>query len=251
MEPGGERKRMVRIGLSYHAGKAAYDAYADALERRAKALNMPIEMVWLAGRDRDLDAAELERVNAVCLTGGADVDPARYGRADAAHLCSIDARRDDIEWAILEELDRRPRPLLAICRGAQLLNVFHGGTLVPDLGELNHDHRPVAGFSEHPIRIAPESLLSKVARLTVGTANSSHHQAVDRIAPGFRISAHATDGVVEAFERGQDSEPFLLAVQWHPERMAPGERLADAVLDAFLQSVGAGANRHPDASIRT
>jgi putative glutamine amidotransferase len=240
---------MIRIGLSYHNGKPAYDAYAEALQRRADALGVSLEPVWLAGRDRDLDLEELARVEAICLTGGADVDPARYGRPDAAPLCAIDSRRDEIEWAILQGLERRPRPLLAICRGAQILNVFHGGTLIPDLGELNAVHRPQPE-TNHPVEILPGTLLEGLAGEGSGTVNSSHHQAIEHLAPVFRLGALADDGTVEAYERReQANRPFLLAVQWHPERMAAGERLADTVLDAFLASLG--ANHHQDASVHT
>lgn len=230
---------MARIGLSYHAGDSEYDAYASALERRAKALNVSAELVWLAGHDKDLDPRVLETVNAVCMTGGEDVDPAKYGRTEDREQCTLDARRDEIEWAILEGLQRRPRPLLAICRGAQLLNVFHGGTLIADLAALNSAHRAGAD-TRHDIRIEGNTLLAEVAGSRIGRVNTSHHQAVARIAPGFRASACAPDGVIEAFERDKpNGGPFLLAVQWHPELMAAGELLADRVLDAFVHSAEA------------
>lgn len=243
---------MMQIGLSYHNGTPSYDAYAAALERRARELGIQMRVVWLAGRNRELDTDELARTDAICLTGGADVDPARYGRPDAAALCTIDSRRDEIEWAILEDLAGRPRPVLAICRGAQLLNVFHGGSLIPDLGELNETHRP-ASETNHAVEILPFTLLERLAGgAGPGTINSSHHQAVEKLASVFRLSALADDGTVEAYEwREQANRPFLLAVQWHPERMAAGERLADAVLDAFLGSVSSGASHRSDASIHT
>jgi putative glutamine amidotransferase len=225
---------LLRIGLSYHNGNPDYDEYAKALERRATALNAPVEITWLAGRERDLDSETLSQVDAVCLTGGADVDPSRYGRGDAADVCVVDSRRDAIEWAILEDLQRRPRPTVGICRGAQILNVFHGGTLVPDLAALNAVHR-AEPRADHDVRIEPNTLLAEVSGVTAGTINSSHHQSVERVAPGFRVSACAPDGVIEAFELSKpDGEPFLLAVQWHPERMQPGETLADNVMDGFL-----------------
>jgi putative glutamine amidotransferase len=225
---------MTRIGLSYHNGHTDYDDYAFALERRAEALNLPVEVTWLAGREQDLDLEALAGADAICLTGGADVHPSRYEREDAVDVCVVDSRRDAIEWAILEELDRRPRPTLAICRGAQILNVFYGGTLVPDLAALNAVHRAEPRI-DHDVRIDANTLLAEIAAVTSGSINSSHHQAVERVAPGFRVSACAPDGVIEAFERDRpEAHPFLLAVQWHPERMRPGEILADRVLDGFL-----------------
>lgn len=234
---------MTRIGLSYHGGKPAYDAYASALERRAKALGAPIELVWLARHDRDLDTNALAEVDAICLTGGPDVDPARYGRADATAVCTVDDRRDAIEWAILEALERHPRPLLAICRGAQILNVFQGGTLIPDLGDLNPAHR-TEPFAHHSVEIAPGTLLSEIAGVAGEQVNSSHHQAVAQVAPGYRVSALAPDGTAEAFELAKpEGEPFQLAVQWHPERMNEGDLLSDVVLDAFLAAARDNVSR--------
>lgn len=225
---------ITRIGLSYHGGDADYDAYAEALERRAEVLGIPAEMVWLAGRDRDLDAAAMRDVDAICLTGGPDVDPQRYGRADAAALCKVDLRRDAIEWAILGDLERLARPTLAICRGAQILNVFHGGSLIPDLGDLNDPHRATPR-KEHAVEVHDGTRLASATTAGFGQVNSSHHQAVEQVAPGFRVSAFASDGTIEAIEPADlATEPLLLAVQWHPERMTPGNILADGVLDAFL-----------------
>jgi putative glutamine amidotransferase len=225
---------MLCIGLSFHNGDRDYDAYQSAFLRRADALGLPVEIFWLAGRERPLRSDVLGRLDAVCFTGGADVAPERYGRAEAAAVCRVDPERDAIEFALLEHFARRPLPMLGICRGAQILNVFHGGTLIPDLGETVAVHR-AEPRREHEVQIEPGTELSRISGLAAGVTNSSHHQAVDRVADGFRISARAQDGTVEAFERAeQDSQPFFLAVQWHPEAMAAGLPLSDSVLDGLL-----------------
>ena len=223
----------VRIGLSYRA-KDAYEIYARALVRRGHSIGMEVRPVWLAGPAQPLRSHELPTLAGVVLTGGADVEPRRYGFADPLGLCSVDPIRDAQEWGLLEHLRDQPLPLLAICRGAQLLNVFHGGSLIPDLGELNAIHR---GHKHqlHWVDVTPGTRLAAIAGSGPGRANSSHHQAVERLAKPFVVNARATDGTIEGYERQTSVDgPFTLAVQWHPEEMKPGLPLADGVLDAFL-----------------
>ncbi len=223
----------MRIGMSFY-GDSDYDEYPRALTRRAAELGLSIEIVWIARRVGPSKMEALDSVDGFVLTGGADVEPHRYGRADAAAECRCEPERDDVEWAMLERLRERPLPTLAVCRGAQLLNVFHGGTLVPDLGTRNAVHRrESAAWRLHDVSIRPDSLLHESVRALGGLVNSSHHQAVDRLADGFRTTACSRDDVVEAFEPKQRGV-FTLAVQWHPEEMEPGLPLGDRVLDAFL-----------------
>lgn len=223
------------IGLSYHGGDEDYEDYAKALHRRAEALRMDIETQWLAGAGREARLDVLEEIDAIVFTGGADVEPGRYGFADPHRLCNVKPDRDAVEWAILERLRQRRLRTLAICRGAQLLNVFYGGTLIPDLAERNALHCRIGDERrEHGVSFAEGSRLYRLAGAR-GLVNSSHHQAVDRLAGGFRAVAHSDDGIIEAFEpAAPGDQPFVLAVQWHPEGMAHGEPLADRVLDAFL-----------------
>lgn len=232
---------ILRIGLSYHNADESYDAYATALERRAAALGLAIEVLWLAGKARPAQIEALDSLHGVCLTGGADVDPATYGRADALEVCKVDAERDSVEWQILERLAMRPVPVLAICRGAQIFNVFHGGTLVPDLGDLNATHRG-SPIKAHAVSVEAGTVLAACVGAGIGETNSSHHQAVERVAGGFRVTARALDGTIEAFEPTEPAaRPFTLAVQWHPELMAAGLPLADGVLDGFLRAVSLDA----------
>lgn len=227
----------MRIGLSYHGGDSDYDAYAQALARRGEALGIAVETLWLAGSGLPGQIAALDAIDAVVFTGGADVEPCRYGREDAATVCRCDPERDAREWAMLERLRHRPLPMLAVCRGAQLLNVFHGGSLIPDLGVQNAVHRRDGEvWRLHDVSIRPESRLCEITGVLGGLVNSSHHQAVDRLAKGFRTTACSRDNVTEAFEPLRADGIFTLAVQWHPELMEPGLPLADRVLDAFLRS---------------
>lgn len=226
----------MRIALSYHAGDDDYHAYPDALHRRAHALGIELQSIWLAGRGQPARLERLEDADAVVLTGGADVEPQRYGFSDPQGLCSTNPERDEVEWAILERLQQRALPTLAICRGAQLLNVFHGGTLIADLGKRNEIHRRDGERRAHDVAIVESTRLHAIAGKRGGLVNSSHHQAVGRLASRFRASAVSSeDAIIEAFEDlDPASTPFLLAVQWHPEAMEAGLPLADRLLDAFL-----------------
>lgn len=226
----------MRIGLSYHGGDHEYEAYPTALHRRAAALGIELQTEWLAGRGRVAQIGALDAIDAILFTGGPDVEPHRYGHADDDEQCTTNPERDAVEWTMLERLRERPLPVLAICRGAQLLNVFHGGTLLADLGLRNAVHKREGGERRvHDVHIVEGTRLHGIAVALGGLVNTSHHQAVDELAEVFRISAWSPDGIVEAFEPARPhGSPFTLAVQWHPEGMEAGLPLADRVLDAFL-----------------
>ena len=164
----------------------------------------------------------LDVVRGLVLTGGEDVDPARYGATPHPKLGKIDVGRDAMEFALLAGARERGLPMLAICRGIQLLNVALGGTLYQDLpserpGPVPHED-PVA---RHALRVEPDSLMGR----TLGqggalTVNSRHHQAIRDLAPGLRVSAAALDGVIEGVEPADPGAPWMLGVQWHPEDLA-------------------------------
>ena len=203
--------------------------------------------------ERDALPDALDKVDGVLLTGGADVDPARYGQADRHGTVQIDADRDDYEIALTRHaLDRR-LPILAICRGAQLLNVVAGGTLVQDIpsalpSTITH-RRPtparVKKTRAHDVAVVPGT---RLAGLLAGAAkrngqvpvNSRHHQSVNQLAPGFVVSATAPDGIVEAIER--DGCEFCVGVQWHPENYwRTGE--FHALFEGLVEA--AASTRHP------
>jgi putative glutamine amidotransferase len=237
----------MRIGLSYHGGDSDYDDYPAALLRRATALGLTIDATWLAGASRPTQIQLLDDIDAIVFTGGPDVEPHRYGYADVSGHCASKPERDAIEWEMLERLRGRPLPTLAICRGAQIVNVFHGGSLIPDLGELNAAHRRNGEERRvHKVAIEPGSLLHRLAGTESAEVNTSHHQAVDRLAATFRPTAFSHDGVLEAYELAKPAaEPFFLAVQWHPEGMMPGLPLADRVLDGLLLLCSSGNIKNP------
>lgn len=225
----------MRIGLSYDQGTAKYPLYREALLDAGARYGYAVEAVWLAGRDRELDPAVLASLDGLVLTGGADVEPSRYGFDDPEGVCiHVLPERDAAEEPIVQAMIERRLPCLAICRGMQFLNVLRGGSLVPDLP----GHEPDDAAERHGVTIAADSQLARVAGgATAGAVSSSHHQAVDRPGEGLRVVARADDGVVEAIEWAQPGgKPWLVAVQWHPERMSLDEPLAGALYEAFLQA---------------
>jgi putative glutamine amidotransferase len=189
-------------------------------------------------------------IDGLLLTGGEDVDPALYGEQPQASVVDVDRERDDFEIALIKVARGRNLPIFAICRGLQILNVACGGTLVQDIpteiaGALDHSwkvppHKPYD--LAHEVWLDKDTLLARLMRERLSDTdscetNSRHHQAVKQVAPGFRVSATAPDGVIEAIE---DPEArFCLAVQWHPEnfwRTGEFRPLFEGFLEASAQS---------------
>ena len=190
-------------------------------------------VLHVGGEVRILDSsmkgdAALDGVGGLLLTGGDDVAPAWYGESPHGTTTGAESGRDDFEIGLVKTARARGLPILAICRGIQVLNVACGGTLVQDIPSQVHgalDHSLAVPSHEsyalaHEVWVEKESLLSRLLsdRLN-GTdscdVNSRHHQAVKDVAAGFKVTATAPDGVIEAIE--DPSAPFCLGVQWHPE----------------------------------
>jgi putative glutamine amidotransferase len=169
---------------------------------------------------RDADPADMvSRLDGLVMTGGADPDPALYGEHPDPQLGDVERARDEWELALIRAaLDRR-LPMLCVCRGAQLLNIALGGTLVQHLDEAGGHALWDTSRTDrcHTVRVAAGSTLAGLYGTDVAT-NSLHHQAVDRPGSGVIVTGRAEDGVVEGFEL--DGRPEVLAVQWHPEMLA-------------------------------
>jgi putative glutamine amidotransferase len=175
----------------------------------------------------DLQAA-LDGLGGLMLTGGGDVAPAKYGEPPHPTIEEAEPGRDEFELGLVSLARKQGLPILAICRGVQVLNVAYGGTLVQDIpsqvpGALTHklEVPPHQAFElAHEIWIDKDTLLSKLMRERLSDTdacevNSRHHQAVRTLAPGLIVSATAPDGVIEAIE--DPAARFCLGVQWHPE----------------------------------
>jgi putative glutamine amidotransferase len=177
-------------------------------------------------------AVVLDAVGGLMLTGGEDVVPARFGAAPHPALGRTDAKRDAVEVALIEAARERRMPILAICRGIQIVNVAMGGSLYQDLpserpGPIDH-HDEAA---RHPVAVEPGTLLARVVGARPAPVISRHHQAVRDLAPGLRVSASAPDGVIECVEPANGG-PWMLAVQWHPE-----DDVEEALFRGFAEAV--------------
>ena len=193
-------------------------AYLDAIERVGL---LPVVTAPLTGTA--LAAELLDRVDGLLLTGGEDVDPWHY-RAQR-HPATEDphARRDAWELALVAAARHRGMPVLAICRGLQLMNVALGGTLVQDLpsqrpGDVRHAQATARTERVHGAMIDPRSRFADAIGGSSIRVNSSHHQAIDRLAPGLEMVGVADDGIIEAVEATGDGW-WMLAAQWHPEEL--------------------------------
>jgi len=195
--------------------------------------------------DAESSRAVLERADALVLTGGEDVNPARYGEAPHPALGRIADERDAAEIALVQAAHELRLPTLAICRGAQILNVALGGTLIQDIpsqvgAEINHDPDTPRTSQSHGVEIATDSRLARALGVTRMQVNSVHHQAIRRVAPTLRVVATAPDGVIEAVETAPDDPWWCVGVQWHPEDLFERSEL-DARLFSALAGATAGA----------
>src|SRR5262245_41595306 len=229
------------IGVTTSASIDAYPerAYTNAAYIRAvqDAGGVPVLLppqLGAAARD-----ALWNRLDALLLTGGGDVDPVRYGQRPHATVYEVSAARDDLELDLARRAVTAGLPLLAICRGIQVLNVALGGTLVQDIAStigslIQHSQKGRRDVTSHAVKVEAGSRLAEILGCAALDVNSLHHQSIDRPGTGLRVVAHAHDGAAEGAEIA--GHPFAVAVQWHPEELvghdAAARNLFDALLDA-------------------
>ena len=194
---------MARTVALSHGLNTKWAPYADALT------SVGLEAVHFTPAAH----GSLDGVFGLVLCGGADIEPSRYGQTRHPETKQRDDERDGMELELIEEALRRDLPILAICRGMQVLNVRHGGSLHQHIGD---SHRPPPGqVLFHPVSVAEASCLLGITGRLDFAVNSRHHQAVDRVGDSLRAIAWSHDGYIEAIERTDRS--FVVGVQWHPE----------------------------------
>ncbi len=186
----------------------------------------------------DLDVL-LSRLDGVLFTGGYDIDPRLYGSLPHPKVEGVDIDRDRTEIHLAQALIQLGKPLFGICRGCQVINVSLGGSLYEDLPEqFNHDiqhdrHDRPRNYLAHSVDVHSASRLASILAVSPARVNSLHHQGVKKLAHGLKISATASDGLVEAFEL--ENYPYGLAVQWHPEELQEHEPMR-ALFQSFVRS---------------
>lgn len=244
----GSAPRRPKVGIPWRTTQEERDGSRQKLDYYFQAVRNaggePVEislrqpLAFLQGQLGDLDG--------FVLPGSpADVDPARYGAVKHQNTNELDENRDNADIAILDHAFDAGKPVLAICYGCQLLNVYLQGTLIQDIrserpGSAAHgstDLPPgaIKGDIEHAAAFVPESRLATLNGTNTGTINSSHHQAIDRPGKNLRVTVQAADGMIEGIEWNGDLN-WVVGVQWHPERMV-GDPFADKLFANFVAAV--------------
>ncbi|MGC9538961.1 gamma-glutamyl-gamma-aminobutyrate hydrolase family protein [Streptomyces sp. UG1] len=219
---------------------ATTSALRYAAEVNARAL---IEAVWRAGGEPasihpaagDV-AARLARFDGVLLPGGGDLAPHRYGATEThAAVYDVDDLQDAFDLAVARRALDLGLPLLAICRGMQVVNVALDGTLEQDMGGPEREHRHLV----HPVEIQRGTLLERATGVEKTEASCYHHQRVDRIGAGLSVTARAADGTVEGLEL-PGAPGWFTAVQWHPEDTADRDPAQQCLFDALVRAAAEG-----------
>jgi putative glutamine amidotransferase len=238
-----ERAKRPRVGIPWRTSPEEtannwpkIKNYEDAVRKAGG------EPVLIPLKDHEERDRLIPTLDAYVLPGSpSDVEPAEYGAVNHGKSEPADAAREQTDRAILKHALAEKKPVLAICYGCQLLNVYLGGTLIQDLrSELGTTtpHRKKDAVPERkddPIHVAtfePGSRLASIASSSQAEINSSHHQAIEKPGQNLRVTAHATDGVIEGVEWTGDSN-WVLGVQWHPERMA-GDPFSERLFSEFI-----------------
>ena len=187
-----------------------------------------------------------ERLDGVFLPGGVDMDPEVYSESRLPVCGVTDPDRDRVEVALVQWAMADRKPVLAVCRGVQVLNVAAGGTLYQDLAEwceaaIKHDYWPMEPRQRrdlvHAVHIEAGTQLASIIGAGATTVNSMHHQGIKQLAPGLVVNALAPDGLIEGVE-GRD-EGYLMGVQWHPEELVESDPAMRRLFESFIEQASA------------
>jgi len=234
----------VRLGITDNLRpKPVFDNYLRWIKR----IDPNVEFVKLSYHFKNEEMTG--NVDGLVLTGGGDVHPALYGVSEAIdRVEEVNELRDAFEFKVIEKALEREIPILGICRGMQVMNVYLGGTLIIDLPIAGYDDHATHDGQEfcHPLAIDPHSMLGSIIGPNPHKVNSIHHQAVDQLGKGLKVVAKSDDGITEALEWVlKDRMPFLLLVQWHPERMVDFDNPCSRnVAEYFMKEVSRSISNH-------
>lgn len=220
-------------------------------DTEARYTNYPL---WIQGNDPNIEiiklspenSDDLKRCDGIVLSGGIDTHPSFYGSHRLNYPLAPDIfneTRDVFELSVFKYAQENNIPVLGVCRGMQLVNIALGGGLIQDIEESGkNDHRRHGNLDGiHEVAIVKDSLLHTITGCEKGTINSAHHQALGTIAEPLTVAAYSPDGIAESTEwREPEGKPFLLCVQWHPERLAqqqPDNPFTKAIREQFIKAV--------------
>lgn len=234
----------MKIGLTHTGAEEKHQNYINWLKG-----NDDIEIIQL--KETENKPGEIKKCDALILSGGVDIHPKFYHsqKTNYPHAPKqFHEERDEFEIALFEIAQETNKPVLGICRGFQLINCVYNGTLKQDIGvELHKIHKAevinhIQKDKAHGLDIVSGTILHEILKAERLVANSAHHQAVDKLAEGLKVNCHSDDGLIEGFERRYpNGKPFLLGVQWHPERMykfnLEASPVSKAIRDRFIEEV--------------
>ena len=229
---------MIGITMSYN-GENTYtlkETYAKAV-RQAGGIPVAVPPI----DDEFCLRVIAKKLDGIILTGGVDVDPMLFDENPHQKLGKICPLRDTVEIFLVKEMMRLKKPILGICRGMQVLNVALGGSIIQDIptdlpNAIKHQQDAPGWYATHKIDIIDSySWLSQIFKKSTVMVNSYHHQSLKDIAPDFKISAKAPDGVIEAIEL-KDRDVFCVGVQWHPEEMCDKSPDQQRIFEYFLDA---------------
>jgi len=227
---------MKKITIGVTVTEARYENYPKWI----KAEDDNIEIIELSAEDQNWD--QIEDCDGILLTGGIDMHPQFYDSANLRYPFApehFNEKRDEFEMHVFETALNLEHPILAICRGHQLVNVALGGNLIQDLGAGNDIHKRTEEDKQHDIKTISGTLLQEISGDS-GHINSAHHQAINELSDELIANSFSPDGLIEGAEwKDKEDKPWLLAVQWHPERILDKETnpFSKNIREAFIKAV--------------
>ena len=239
---------LIGITTSVTVDKVPERAYVNSTYIRAVQAAGGIPLLLTPHFTPEVQAALWQRLDGLILTGGGDIEPARFGEPGHPSVDDVSPARDELELGLTRRAVTDDVPLFAICRGVQVLNVALGGSLVQDLpsewpNALVHSQKAPRHEPTHPVKVMGEGTrLGRVLGSLEVEVNSMHHQAIKRLGEGLREVAWAPDGVIEGVEMAGDDR-FVLGVQWHPEELVGHDQAARNLFAAIVEAARRHAQR--------